>query len=146
SSTRDCVLLQRNRDRRARLIPLSTTLVNAMSMHEEKINLMGLSLPQMQAFFVEIGEKPFRASQVLKWIHQRGVIDIDTMTDISKPLREKMTAVAQIRLPEITQELRSADGSCKWIVKVASGSSVEMVYIPEAGRGTLCVSSQAGCI
>jgi len=116
-----------------------------MSMREEKINLMGLSLPRMQAFFVDIGEKPFRASQVLKWIHQRGVIDIDAMTDISKPLREKMKVLAEIRVPEITQELRSADGSCKWIVKVTSGSSVEMVYIPEAGRGTLCISSQAGC-
>src|SRR5690606_41959939 len=131
SSTRDCVLLQRNRDRRARLIPLSTTRVNAMTMREDKINLMGLSLPRMQAFFVDIGEKPFRASQVLKWIHQRGVIDIDAMTDISKPLREKMKVLAEIRLPEITQELRSADGSCKWIVKDASGSSGEMVYIAE---------------
>jgi 23S rRNA (adenine2503-C2)-methyltransferase len=105
---------------------------------------MGLSLAKMQAFFLELGEKPFRASQTLKWIHQRGVIDIDTMTDISKPLREKMKSVAEIRLPHITQELRSADGSCKWIVQVESGSSVEMVFIPEAGRGTLCISSQAG--
>ena len=116
-----------------------------MTTREAKINLMGLSLAKMQAFFLELGEKPFRASQTLKWIHQRGVIDIDTMTDISKPLREKMKSVAEIRLPHITQELRSADGSCKWIVQVESGSSVEMVFIPEAGRGTLCISSQAGC-
>jgi len=116
-----------------------------MTTRETKINLMGLSLPKMQAFFHELGEKPFRASQTLKWIHQRGVIDIDLMTDISKPLREKMKAVAQIRPPLITQEYRSADGSCKWIVQVESGSSVEMVFIPETGRGTLCVSSQAGC-
>src|SRR5690606_6558796 len=101
--------------------------------------------PNMEAFFAELGEKPFRATQTLKWIHQRGVVDIDEMTDISKALREKMKAVADIRPPLITQELRSADGSCKWIVQVASGSSVEMVFIPEAGRGTLCVSSQAGC-
>ena len=112
---------------------------------EAKINLLGLSLPKMQAFFAELGEKPFRATQTLKWIHQRGVVDIDEMTDISKVLREKMKAVAEIRPPLITQELRSSDGSCKWIVQVASGSSVEMVFIPEAGRGTLCVSSQAGC-
>lgn len=117
-----------------------------MSSSETKINLLGLSLPNMEAFFAELGEKPFRATQTLKWIHQRGVVDIDEMTDISKALREKMKAVAEIRLPLITQELRSSDGSCKWIVQVASGSSVEMVYIPEAGRGTLCVSSQAGCI
>lgn len=116
-----------------------------MTTRETKINLMGLSLPKMQAFFHALGEKPFRASQTLKWIHQRGVTDIDLMTDISKPLREKMKAVAEVRPPLITQEYRSADGSCKWIVQVESGSSVEMVFIPEAGRGTLCVSSQAGC-
>lgn len=116
-----------------------------MTTREMKINLMGLSLPRMQTFFHELGEKPFRASQTLKWIHQRGVIDIDLMTDISKPLRERMKAVAEIRPPVITQEFRSTDGSCKWIVQVESGSSVEMVFIPEAGRGTLCVSSQAGC-
>jgi 23S rRNA (adenine2503-C2)-methyltransferase len=116
-----------------------------MTTRETKINLLGLSLPKMQAFFHELGEKPFRASQTLKWIHQRGVIDIDLMTDISKPLREKMKAVAEVRPPLITQEYRSADGSCKWIVQVESGSSVEMVFIPESGRGTLCVSSQAGC-
>ncbi len=116
-----------------------------MTTRDAKINLMGLSLPKMQAFFHDLGEKPFRASQTLKWIHQRGVLDIDQMTDISKPLRERMKAVAEIRPPVITQELRSADGSCKWIVQVESGSSVEMVFIPEAGRGTLCVSSQAGC-
>ncbi len=116
-----------------------------MTTREEKINLMGLSLPKMQAFFHDLGEKPFRASQTLKWIHQRGVVDIDAMTDISKALRDRMKEVAEIRLPEITQEFRSTDGSCKWIVQVASGSSVEMVYIPEAGRGTLCISSQAGC-
>ena len=116
-----------------------------MTTRETKINLLGLSLPKMQAFFHDLGEKPFRASQTVKWIHQRGVIDIDLMTDISKPLREKMKAVAEVRPPLITQEYRSADGSCKWIVQVESGSSVEMVFIPESGRGTLCVSSQAGC-
>jgi len=116
-----------------------------MTTRETKINLLGLSLPKMQAFFHDLGEKPFRASQTLKWIHQRGVLDIDQMTDISKPLRERMKAVAEVRPPLITQEYRSADGSCKWIVQVESGSSVEMVFIPESGRGTLCVSSQAGC-
>jgi len=116
-----------------------------MTTRETKINLLGLSLPKMQAFFHELGEKPFRASQTLKWIHQRGVFDINLMTDISKPLRERMKAVAEVRPPLITQEYRSADGSCKWIVQVESGSSVEMVFIPESGRGTLCVSSQAGC-
>lgn len=112
----------------------------------EKTNLLGLSLPKMQAFFHELGEKPFRASQMMKWIHQRGVIDIDAMTDISKGLREKLKEIAEIRLPVVVEEFLSVDGSCKWIIQVASGSQIETVYIPEAGRGTLCISSQAGCI
>lgn len=108
-------------------------------------NLAGLSLEKLRSLFVEAGEKPFRAEQVMKWIHQRGVLDIDLMTDISKDLREKLKQTTQITLPEIVEDLKSVDGSHKWIVKVASGSNVEMVFIPEAGRGTLCISSQAGC-
>jgi|GEM_PF-6907342 len=109
-----------------------------MTTRETKINLLGLSLPKMQAFFHELGEKPFRASQTLKWIHQRGVIDINLMTDISKPLRERMKAVAEVRPPLITQEYRSADGSCKWIVQVESGSSVEMVFPNPGGARCAC--------
>ena len=99
-----------------------------MTTRETKINLLGLSLPKMQAFFHDLGEKPFRASQTLKWIHQRGVLDIDQMTDISKPLREKMKSVAKIRPPVITQELRSADGSCKWIVQVLEGENAVALH------------------
>ena len=110
-----------------------------------KVNLVGLSLPKMQAFFVELGEKPFRASQVMRWIHQRGVTEIDQMTDISKALRGRLTELAEIRLPEIIQQYDSVDGCRKWIIEVASGSRVESVFIPESGRGTLCISSQAGC-
>lgn len=110
-----------------------------------KPNLAGLSLEKLRSLFVEAGEKPFRAEQVMKWIHQRGVLDIDSMTDISKDLREKLKQTTQISLPEIVEDYKSDDGSHKWIVKVASGSNVEMVFIPEAGRGTLCISSQAGC-
>lgn len=110
-----------------------------------KPNLAGLSLEKLRSLFVETGEKPFRAEQIMKWIHQRGVLDIDQMTDISKALREKLKQTTEISLPEVVDELKSADGSHKWIVKVASGSNVEMVFIPEAGRGTLCISSQAGC-
>ena len=109
------------------------------------INLAGMSLPKLQTLFVSLDEKPFRALQIMKWIHQRGVTDIDLMTDISKVLRDKLKQIATISLPEIVEDHHSADGTCKWIVKVASGSLVEMVYIPEAGRGTLCISSQAGC-
>ncbi|MCH7815709.1 MAG: 23S rRNA (adenine(2503)-C(2))-methyltransferase RlmN [Proteobacteria bacterium] len=111
----------------------------------EKPNLAGLSLDKLRALFVEAGEKPFRAEQVMKWIHQRGVLNIDAMTDISKALREQLKQTTQISLPKVLQDYVSEDGSRKWIIEVASGSSVEMVFIPEAGRGTLCISSQAGC-
>lgn len=108
-------------------------------------NLAGLSLAKLRDLFADMGEKPFRATQVIKWIHQRGVIDLDAMTDISKPLRERLKLETRISLPKIVEGFASADGSHKWIIEVASGSSVEMVFIPEAGRGTLCISSQAGC-
>ena len=110
-----------------------------------KINLAGLTLSGLTCFFEDLGEKPFRASQVMKWIHQRGVTDINLMSDISKVLRERLHEIGEIRLPDVRDEFFSTDGSRKWIVEVASGSRVEMVYIPEEGRGTLCISSQAGC-
>tara|TARA_R100001143_G_scaffold18508_1_gene20207 strand:- start:1400 stop:2560 length:1161 start_codon:yes stop_codon:yes gene_type:complete len=116
-----------------------------MSETVTKTNLLGLSLPKLQAYFVSMDEKPFRAVQVMKWIHQRGVTDFDAMTDISKSLRDKLKTNAEIRLPNVVQEYLASDGCYKWIVQVASGSRVETVYIPEAGRATLCISSQAGC-
>ncbi len=108
-------------------------------------NLAGMTHAQLREFFLAMDEKPFRATQVLKWIHQRGVTNFQAMTDISKPLRDKLDAQAEIRLPTIVQNFESEDGSHKWIIEVASGSRVEMVFIPESGRGTLCISSQAGC-
>ena len=108
-------------------------------------NLAGMSREGLRALFAAYGEKPFRAEQVMKWIHQRGVLDIDSMTDISKTLRENLKQSTEIRLPVIVESHVSDDGSRKWIIEITSGSKVEMVYIPEAGRGTLCVSSQAGC-
>ena len=108
-------------------------------------NLAGMGKEGLCALFAEYGEKPFRAEQVMKWIHQRGVLDIDSMTDISKNLREHLKKTTEIRLPLIVESYISDDGSRKWIIDIDSGSKVEMVYIPEAGRGTLCVSSQAGC-
>ena len=112
---------------------------------EQKINLAGLTLGKLKSLFSDLNEKPFRAGQVMKWIHQRGVIDIDSMSDLSKGLRQKLCTIAEIKLPHISEEFSSTDGSRKWIVDVASGSKVEMVFIPEAGRGTLCISSQSGC-
>ena len=111
----------------------------------EKINLLGLSRGKLKALFAELGEKPFRAEQVMKWIHQRGVLDFDAMTDISMALRERLKECSEICPPKIVEGFSSEDGSHKWIIMVASGSKVEMVFIPESDRGTLCVSSQAGC-
>ena len=110
-----------------------------------KINLLGLTQPEMEQFFDSIGEKRFRAGQVMKWIHHFGVSDFAAMTNVGKALREKLEAVAEIRPPEVVSEDISADGTRKWVIRVASGSCVETVYIPTDDRGTLCVSSQAGC-
>lgn len=100
----------------------------------------------MEAFFHEIGEKSFRATQVLKWIHQNNVNDFEQMTNLSKALREKLSAIAEIRPPKVISENISQDGTRKWIIEVTSGSRVETVFIPDGKRGTLCISSQAGCI
>lgn len=110
-----------------------------------KVNLLGLTQPQLENFFETIGEKRFRAGQVMKWIHHFGVDDFDAMSNIGKALREKLKVSAEIRGPEVVSEDISSDGTRKWVVRVASGSCVETVYIPQNGRGTLCVSSQAGC-
>ncbi len=114
-------------------------------MPETATNLLGLSRQQMEAFLLELGEKPFRAIQLLKWIHQFGVTDFDEMTNISKSLRARLKECAEVRPPVIRERYDASDGCHKWIVEVESGSGVEMVYIPESGRGTLCISSQAGC-
>jgi 23S rRNA (adenine2503-C2)-methyltransferase len=110
-----------------------------------KVNLLGLTQSGMEQFFESIGEKRFRAGQVMKWIHHFGVDDFDAMSNLGKALREKLKACAEIRGPEIVSQDISSDGTRKWVVRVASGSCVETVYIPQGGRGTLCVSSQAGC-
>lgn len=110
-----------------------------------KMNLLGLTQPQLEQFFESIGEKRFRAGQVMKWIHHFGVDDFDAMTNVGKALREKLRACAEIRGPEVISQDISSDGTRKWVMRVASGSLIETVYIPQNGRGTLCVSSQAGC-
>jgi len=113
--------------------------VTATSNANGKINLLGLTQPKMEAFFESLGEKRFRAGQVMKWIHHLGVDNFDDMTNVGKALREKLAAVAEIRPPEVVSEDISKDGTRKWVVRVASGSCVETVYIPQNGRGTLCV-------
>lgn len=114
-------------------------------MAKERPNLLGLSRDKMKALFSELGEKPFRAQQIMQWLHQRGELELNAMTDISKSLRGQLEQSVDIRLPKIVADYPSDDGSHKWVIEVASGSRVEMVFIPEGGRGTLCVSSQAGC-
>ena len=112
---------------------------------QTRVNLLGLSLRQMEQYFLEMGEKKFRAQQVLKWIHHAGVTDIGEMTNLGKALREKLQAIAEVRPPEIVSQHDSSDGTRKWVIRVDGGGLVESVLIPEAGRATLCVSSQVGC-
>ncbi len=112
---------------------------------DARANLLGLSEDKLVAFFAELGEKRFRATQVLKWIHQMGVDDFDAMTNISKNLRARLKQVAEIRAPEVLQQLDSADGTRKFLIQVAGGNVIETVFIPDGERGTLCVSSQVGC-
>lgn len=108
-------------------------------------NLIGLNRQQMQAYFTSMGEKSFRASQVMKWIHQMGVTDFAQMTNLGKSLRSTLSNNAQITLPDIISDKLSDDGTRKWLLKVSGKSAIEMVFIPEDSRGTLCVSSQVGC-
>ncbi|WP_106476911.1 23S rRNA (adenine(2503)-C(2))-methyltransferase RlmN [Phytohalomonas tamaricis] len=112
-----------------------------------RTNLLGLSREQMEAFFVSLGEKKFRATQVMKWIHHEGCDDFEAMTNLSKGLREKLQRLAEIRGPSVAYEGESADGTRKWVLEVGDGSLVETVLIPSdnGNRRTLCVSSQVGC-
>ena len=110
-----------------------------------KVNLLGLPEAKLVAFFESLGEKRFRAVQVMKWIHQLGADNFEAMTNVSKELRRKLQDVAEIRPPEVVKQLDSADGTRKFLIRVSGGNVIETVYIPEGDRGTLCVSSQVGC-
>jgi 23S rRNA (adenine2503-C2)-methyltransferase len=110
-----------------------------------KVNLLDLDARGLSGFFAELGEKPFRARQVLRWIHQGGETDFSRMTDLSKPLREKLAEHAVIEIPHRVGGSEASDGTCKWLLSVGEGNAVETVFIPEANRGTLCISSQVGC-
>ncbi len=110
-----------------------------------KTNLIGFDRAQMESFFAGLEEKPFRATQTMKWIHQVGVTDFGSMTNLSKALREKLDAQCEVALPTIISDQLSLDGTRKWLLSVPGKSAIEMVFIPEDERGTLCVSSQVGC-
>jgi len=107
--------------------------------------LLGMPEAALETFFADLGEKPFRARQVMQWIHQRFALSFDEMTDISKSLRAKLVDIACISLPEIVSEQMSEDGTIKWLFESGAGQAVETLFIPEPARGTLCISSQVGC-
>lgn len=116
-----------------------------MNAIKSRLNLLDFDEAGLRDFFVSIGEKPFRAQQILKWVYHHAVTDFETMTDLGIALRHKLGLIAEIKLPEILREQRSADGTVKWLIGFHGGNAVETVYIPEPKRGTLCVSSQVGC-
>jgi len=118
---------------------------NMQTPKADKTNLLGYSPEGLKEFFTQLGEKPFRADQVLQWIHRYGVSDFEAMTNLSKALRVRLAEVAEIRAPEVALDQLAADGTRKWLLRLADGNCIETVFIPEADRGTLCVSSQVGC-
>ncbi|HMZ85178.1 MAG TPA: 23S rRNA (adenine(2503)-C(2))-methyltransferase RlmN [Giesbergeria sp.] len=109
------------------------------------VNLLDFDLDGLTAFCEQLGEKRFRATQLFRWIHQRGAQDFDQMSDLAKSLRDKLKGCAQVLPLPVVSEHQSADGTVKWLFDVGAGNAVEAVFIPEDDRGTLCVSSQAGC-
>jgi len=111
----------------------------------DKVNLLDYDRKSLESFFTEIGDKSFRAQQVLKWIYHQGTVDFNEMTNLSKPLRLKLEQHTSIKAPGIKSEQKSADGTYKWLIDIGGGNSVETVFIPEGDRGTLCISSQVGC-
>lgn len=113
-------------------------------MQENKVNLLDFNQKALEEFFISLGEKKFHAKQVFKWIHRKGVIDFDQMSDIGKNLKARLKEVSHITIPKVVFSKASKDGTHKWLIDVG-GSAIETVFIPEDGRGTLCISSQVGC-
>ena len=124
---------------------MPSVLASSSDSQQPRINLLGLTRAQMEQFFLDRGEKKFRAQQVLKWIHHQGVCDIEEMTNLGKALREKLQRIAEVRPPEIVSQHDSSDGTRKWAIRVEGGGLIETVLIPDGNRATLCVSSQVGC-
>jgi 23S rRNA (adenine2503-C2)-methyltransferase len=109
------------------------------------VNLLDYDQKKLAAYFAEIGEKPFRAKQVLRWVHHFGVDDFAAMSDLSKALREKLSERAVVSPPRLLREQTSRDGTRKWLLDAGTGNGIEAVFIPEDDRGTLCISTQVGC-
>ncbi|GAB4464108.1 MAG: 23S rRNA (adenine(2503)-C(2))-methyltransferase RlmN [Burkholderiaceae bacterium] len=110
-----------------------------------RVNLLDLDAAALTAFVASLDEKPFRASQLLRWIHQRGASGFDAMTDLAKSLREKLAERAEVAVPAVLRDTTAADGTRKWLLDIGGGNAIETVFIPEDDRGTLCASTQAGC-
>jgi 23S rRNA (adenine2503-C2)-methyltransferase len=112
----------------------------------DRVNLLGLPRQDLEAFVAErLGAKPFRARQLMKWIYRKGAAEFAVMSDLQKEFRAQLEGIASIEVPEIVTEQRSADGTRKWMLRMDAVQGIETVYIPEPGRGTLCISSQVGC-
>ena len=120
--------------------PLATLAETA-----ERVNLLGLTRPELEAFVSGLGSKPFRARQLMHWMYKRGVGDFAAMTDLARDFRALLAARAEIRTPAIVTAQQAGDGTRKWLLRTDSSQAFEMVYIPETDRGTLCISSQVGC-
>jgi len=120
-------------------------LLTTIDQSPSRVNLLSLDRQAMAGFFTRLGEKAFRATQLLQWVHQRGVDDLEAMSNLSRSLRARLHEIAEIRLPELVMEQGSRDGTRKWLLRLDSGNCIETVFIPEEDRGTLCVSSQVGC-
>lgn len=116
-----------------------------MTAVEPRTDLMDMDRAAMRAFFASLGEKPFRGDQVFQWIHQHQIVDIDAMTNLARPLRHRIGAQTDIAPLEVVYDRVATDGTRKWLLRLKDGNCIETVFIPEADRGTLCVSSQAGC-
>ena len=109
------------------------------------VNLLDLTPQQLEALFAEWGEPRYRAMQIIQWVYQRRVLDFEQMTNLSKQLRERLSAQAEIRLPRIAYESEASDGTHKWLFELDDGNKIDTVFIPSPERGTLCISSQVGC-
>lgn len=127
---------------------VNTTEANSESVKvepEKKVNLLNFNRQGLREYFASIGEKPFRADQLMKWIYQQGQYDFEQMTNLNKNLRAKLSSKCEIRAPEIAHHQTATDGTIKFVIKLDGGQEVETVWIPETDRATLCVSSQVGC-
>ena len=125
--------------------PVPTPMNSAVDLRA-RVNLLGLPAPELQALVSSMGSRPFRARQLMNWLYKRGVDSFEQMSDLAREFRAQLSAIATVKLPEIVLAQQSLDGTRKWLLRADASQAFEMVYIPEPGRGTLCISSQVGCV